>query len=221
MEKVTLYKYFTIKDDRHVNIVASIINDKRIYLSDGSNFNDLLELGVFDKKDKKISRIDDLRILCLTTSSKSTLMWAHYADSNKGVCLALEVPKKYVYPVFYTRERVYSTTNIDSIFTRKNKMTPKKNLDKKYDMDNHKKYGFIKPQVWNYEHEYRVVFKVGEKTPDYNEPYLNVNVKRVYFGANAIGANYDKLVDLCSNKKIEKRKMNVADNRNGLTSSLF
>ena len=77
------------------------------------NFNDPFELTIADSKTKNIKHIKGLHILCLTNSIKNKLIWVHYANSHKGVCLTVKVPKKLVYPICYTRKRIYNSSNID------------------------------------------------------------------------------------------------------------
>jgi hypothetical protein len=45
-----------------------------------------------------------LRICCFTTNKKNLLLWAHYADSHKGVCVefdATKLPISYAFKVHY------------------------------------------------------------------------------------------------------------------------
>ena len=47
-------------------------------------------------------------ILCFSLNWTSLLLWAHYADNHKGICLGFDLqdgPDWYVYPVSYVKER--------------------------------------------------------------------------------------------------------------------
>lgn len=44
-------------------------------------------------------------VLCMSESWDSPLMWAHYADSHKGMALGFEVPQAAFYKVNYTKTR--------------------------------------------------------------------------------------------------------------------
>lgn len=105
----TLYKYVALKH------VVDILDKHRLYLSDGTNFNDPFEITVTDKKKHTISHIEGLHILSLTNSYRNKLIWSHYTDSHKGVCLTIKVPNHLVYPICYSTKRVYVDSNIDDI----------------------------------------------------------------------------------------------------------
>jgi hypothetical protein len=65
-------------------------------------------------------------ILCLTPHPDNILMWSHYADNHKGICLELDVracPEFFVYPVKVAYETEYPTFNLgeetDKIYATK------------------------------------------------------------------------------------------------------
>ena len=67
-------------------------------------------------------------ILCLTPHPDNILMWSHYADNHKGICLELDVracPEFFVYPVKVAYETEYPTFNLgeetDKIYATKYK----------------------------------------------------------------------------------------------------
>ena len=86
----TLYKYVSLKR------VADILNHQRLYLSDGTNFNDPFEITVTDKEKRQTRRVEGLHILSLTNSFRNKLIWSHYTDSHKGACLTVKVPNHLV-----------------------------------------------------------------------------------------------------------------------------
>ena len=174
----TLYKYISAEH------AAEIIRSQRLRMSDGSNFNDPFELLVVDRKKHTEHRLRGLRILCLTNSIKKKLMWSHYADSHKGLCLAVKVPAEAVYYVCYTGERLFEDSDIETIFSKcKNK--GKKNLNKSYDqLSNIHKAALIKDQKWAYEKEYRIVCtddqtNLMDEDGHYSFP---VKIERIYLG---------------------------------------
>ena len=67
-------------------------------------------------------------ILCLTPHPDNILMWSHYADNHKGICLELDVracPEFFVYPVKVAYAAEYPTFNLgeetNSIYATKYK----------------------------------------------------------------------------------------------------
>lgn len=52
---------------------------------------------------------DQYRIYCLTTNPASLLMWAHYADSHRGICIGYE-PNNPGFPLIkYTQKVIYAS----------------------------------------------------------------------------------------------------------------
>ena len=89
----TLYKYVSL------NYVVDILDNHRLFLNDGKNFNDPFEITITDKSNGTTRHINGLHILSLTNSYRNKLIWSHYTDSHKGVCLTIQVPNQLVYSV--------------------------------------------------------------------------------------------------------------------------
>ena len=186
----TLYKYVPLK------CVVDILDNHRLYLSDGKNFNDPFEITVTDESGN-IRYIDNLHILSLTNSYQNNLIWSHYTDSHKGICLTVKVPADCVYPICYVKERVKENTNLDELIA-KNIKWRKKNLKKPFSLlSNDKKVAYIKNRKWEYENEYRIIFnKYDESGLIYENGkwYMSVKIKNVYLGVN-FEKNDQKTID--------------------------
>lgn len=46
------------------------------------------------------------RLLCFSTTYMNPVMWSHYADKHRGICLALRVPDDFLVPVQYDAARL-------------------------------------------------------------------------------------------------------------------
>lgn len=205
-----LYKYYSIEDDKLQRLI-DLLNTKEIYLSNGENFNDPFDIRITYRKTNKLKFVDKFRILCLTSSYSNKLMWSHYADSHKGVCVTIEVDDEFIFPAYYTRERVYDDSNLDVILSQTNKRKVKKNLDKPYAMSSKKKLGYVKDSTWAYENEYRVVFYDKERVQLINGERLKVKIHKVYLG-NCIDAVKEKIIrDVCKINKIDVTKIKFDD----------
>ena len=182
----TLYKYVSLE------FIHDIIANQRLFLNDGSKFNDPFEVKITNRKTGKIEDITGLHILSLTNSHQNKLMWSHYGESHKGVCLAIDVPKKLVFPICYTGKRIYDDSNIDQILADINKnKNIKANLIKPFSSISIKKrYAYVKDQKWKYEKEYRIVFdeddehQLHQLIHEKDNWYLKVKIKRMYLGVN-------------------------------------
>ena len=197
---VTLYKYVSLDH------VVDILDNHRLYLSDGKNFNDPFEITVTDKKKHHTRHIEGLHILSLTNSCRNKLIWSHYTDSHKGVCLTVKVPKHLVYPICYSTKRIYEDSDIDNIISS-SKRVSKKNVDKDFSLlTKNKKMAYIKDKKWLYKKEYRVVFDRDDEAGliyQNGKWFMSVKITNIY-----LGVNFDK------NKKETKRKILEACNRN-------
>ena len=109
-----LYKYKSLNNFGHV---AEIICKNRFHASQYYELNDPME-GLFncDEGTKK-EYIDDikegkskLRICAFSKDFQNPLLWAHYADGFKGICIKVEIDKKS--PDFDIAEVEYSAVRI-------------------------------------------------------------------------------------------------------------
>lgn len=92
-----------------------ILKERRLKLSRFYEANDPFELNLIDSRDparRKIARMiekyhnERTGMICFGTVWDNPMMWAHYADKHKGVCLGFEVEDKLVSSVDYTDEKI-------------------------------------------------------------------------------------------------------------------
>ena len=207
----TLYKYVSL------NRVADILDNHRLYLSDGTNFNDPFEITVTDKKKHSIRHIEGLHILSLTNSYRNKLIWSHYTDSHKGVCLTVKVPNHLVYPICYSTKRVYEDSDINNIIFSSTKKT-KKSLKKDFSaLSKNKKIAYIKDKKWLYEKEYRIVFDENDESGlifEEGKWYMSVKSSNVYLGVNFDKNNEEtkkEITEACKRNKINVAQMVLSD----------
>ena len=94
------------------------------------------------------------RIYCLTPDSTNSLMWAHYADKHKGICLEFDSTTRLFggawqvkYNNIYPEYRFYE--NSDPMFEL-----------------------IHKSDIWEYENEYRIVSREPTGNPDFDDSPL-------------------------------------------------
>jgi len=151
-----------------------ILPEKRLKLSLFDHLNDPFELQPHSLGEKQLRRINRaLRedyfgkkgILCFTSSWRSPVMWAHYAEKHTGVCLGFDVPElrgaeRLLEPVVYAPERLSFLLDsekdlygIDAEFVRAMLYT--------------------KSREWAYEQEHRVVADLKVKDPITGHYYVD------------------------------------------------
>lgn len=144
------------------------------------------------------------RVSCFTESPYSMLMWSHYADNHKGLCIEYEIPpyaecysKLYhnLMPVIYSDERVPILSQCVR-FLQQPRLTP----DILWDIY---KYGILmKSMIWKYQNEWRLVSWDDMLSNDdcYNCKFFRI--KRVYLGNRMNKQNRLEIIEICKDKKI-------------------
>lgn len=167
--KFLLYRYMPAN---YFNIRN--IETQTIHLSPNGIFNDIYE-GIpstdYLNDYFKIENLKDLAyITCLTENNDNMLMWSHYADSHKGICIEYNLKRivndphqiiLHLFPVIYCKERIINR-DIDSLV--KNLSDLNKAIEERYIYENEESLDnliplfLIKGDVWQYENEWRIVY---------------------------------------------------------------
>jgi len=102
-------------------------------------------------------------VCCLSSKCDSTLMWAHYANSNTGVCIEYDfndpklnsLQKNIVFPIAYSQSPI----------ELRDLLTDKKNEVYQYPIDAAVLCAALnKSNVWSYENEWRIVLVLTTET---------------------------------------------------------
>jgi hypothetical protein len=134
----------------HYGIEA--IANRRLKVSGIMEFNDPFEfIGVNSKgrkfrkaiKESKKELSKSKGILCFSKAWSNPILWSHYADKHKGLCLAFEVPDELLAEVDYVSSRLPAPQKIDEAFM--------------------KQLLFTKFEHWAYEQEYRMYIELTEE----------------------------------------------------------
>ncbi|HIF6309657.1 TPA: DUF2971 domain-containing protein [Raoultella ornithinolytica] len=94
-------------------------------------------------------------VLSLSKKDSCPLMWAHYADNHKGLCLGYSIPEraaKHIRPISYTSEfREIKISQIRRMLDG----------DKKAKIEIERDIFLRKAKSWKYEEEWRMISNVG------------------------------------------------------------
>lgn len=91
------------------------LHEKRLKISSIHDLNDPFELLPFDLSNKEERRAlhrarnvltADKGLLCFSASWRDPVIWAHYSDKHRGLCLGFEVPDATAKIVTYLPERL-------------------------------------------------------------------------------------------------------------------
>lgn len=127
---------------------------------------------------------NEIGIYCLSTTEKSTLMWSHYANYHRGICLEYEGIDEFfsnAFPVIYSESRpiVYGYKDSDDQLQLENAL-------------------LTKSDAWAYEKEWRMIaYTKGPglyKIPDHL-------LKRIIFGAQADKRTIEDITKIANGRK--------------------
>ena len=122
-------------------------------------------------------------VFCLSEEKTSTLMWAHYADSNKGICVEYDfnqlsirnLLRSLLFPVAYTAEPINLS---DLLADTGNQLYP-------YPLDAAVLCAALnKAAMWRYEKEWRMVFVAASSSEKERRLHINsfVQPSKVFLG---------------------------------------
>jgi hypothetical protein len=123
------------------------LREKRLKISTVDDLNDPFDLLPYDMKDRRIrgivreaSRVWGAKhgMLCMSADWRDPVIWAHYADKHKGLCLGFEVGETKVNNVRYVDRRLPFPKTPDAI-----------DIEEAYD------WFLTKFKSWEYEKEVR------------------------------------------------------------------
>jgi len=162
-----LYKYRSFQE---FDFVADILREQRFHTSSFFDLNDPME-GLFEyprgTKQKYIEAIvkgkRKLRICSFSKDRKNVLLWAHYADGFKGICIEVDLREPQldsyeIATVEYSPQLFFFSNNARHLVNEMPRIILRK-----------------KNKVWKYEKEVRTLSK---------EEYIHngVSIKKVLLG---------------------------------------
>lgn len=161
-EKLKLY-YLTSEKWAKV-----ILHERRLKLSTIAELNDPFELlgaSIGEPAARKVLRYvhgrvtDTFGLVCMSSTWQSPVMWAHYGDKHKGVCLGFEVIEQVAREVTYEPQRL-------------NKLLGETPRLGNVNADVLKTLLTTKSAEWSYEKEHRLIVRFDKAMPGPNGMYF-------------------------------------------------
>jgi len=191
-----LYKYRSLNA---LHFLIDIIRNQMLYAAQFTELNDPME-GMYRYSDNIPYRTREMvleakteyRICALSKKKNSTLMWAHYADSHRGVVLGIK--PRFLGKDFEEINVVY-TTDLRVWGTSANaREIAKEALSKKLDL-------------WKYEDEVRILTK---------KRFVPIKIEEVLIGCKAedneverIKFLFERIVDRSKIKQLQRDELDV------------
>lgn len=154
--------------------------------------------GMIEHTYKKV--IEALKVCSFSTCYDSFLMWAHYANDHKGICIEYDTTgfqysdyrARFLWPVVYTD----TLLDITDLLV---------NDEKNINIYRYTLPSLYKSQCWRYESEWRLVFPHGV-VPD-EQAYYFGKPKKVFLGSRIDAELQQEIEKLSDANGIELRKM--------------
>lgn len=196
--------YFKYRSLANLRNFLDILINKRLYMAKFTELNDPMEgayVANLNNQDVGLATLkmlrndkDNWRICSMSKKHDNILMWAHYADSNKGCCIECSV---------------ISNQGVDNINV--GYVQEIQQIDS-YDPDKTAKEVLTqKLKCWSYEDEVRIMKKVSEASSE--SVYLQVRIHKIYLGVDITcedKAFYTQLIQSID-RKIKVEAMNFYD----------
>ena len=133
------------------------IKDCRLKLARLMDFNDPFEFMSVELSNQNLRNVllktkEEMSgmagILCFSSTWKNPLLWGHYADKHKGICLGFEVPESSCGKIDYVDSRLKAPDWFFQPFAQKSIQEKRLKFMKKMI--------YTKFSHWSYEEEYRI-----------------------------------------------------------------
>ena len=192
------------------------IRDQRIKLAEIDKLNDPFECLALDLSDPEVKRRSEgwkekifskeHLFLCLSKNWNHPLMWSHYAQNHKGMCLCLEADNEILSKVSYISQRI------------KRSLEEIQNLVENEDPIFLDYVTLYKAKVWSYEREYRIISPRVNADPVnllYFRPFdEKLKLTKVLLGPKSeVSIDRVKLITNAVNSKIEIIKTKLSETK--------
>lgn len=157
----------------------------------------LLKVACFSRNNFIKQHMENLQNDTCRPEYLNTLMWAHYADSYKGVCIHYyfsgDVFRNFNDEYFFSHNRISYVDNDEFTKFSLNKLPAEHAF-------------FTKSKDWNYEREMRIICFKRDNPSDHIQIPIPNCIKAVYFGLNCNKADKIKIINILSEKRCRIRK---------------
>lgn len=192
IENNSLYNYTSINKN-----TIKLIKNHGLWLSHTNNFNDPVDpsIKLFNRNSGEYDYLlDSIKVACLTTDNKNTVMWGHYADKHRGICIE--------YDISHLLDKNENDFLIRKINYDRTAMI-NENIEL-YDLNLLMDLFSIKSKEWEYENEYRILYYDSERRK--NGLVTPLTIKSVYFGTETPEDDKELIRDIAENIELYELK---------------
>lgn len=188
IENNSLYNYTSINKN-----TIKLIKNNGLWLSHTNNFNDPVDpsIKLFNRNSGEYDYLlDSIKVACLTTDNKNTVMWGHYADKHRGICIEYDIS-----PLLDKNENDFLIRKIN--YDRTAMINENIEL---YDLNLLMDLFSIKSKEWEYENEYRILYYDSERRK--NGLVKPLTIKSICFGTETPESDKELICDIVENVEL-------------------
>ncbi|WP_052767513.1 DUF2971 domain-containing protein [Brachyspira hyodysenteriae] len=200
IENNSLYNYTRVNK----NILRSILNNT-LWCSNTKEFNDPVDPYIRNDKNESSNQfynylLERIKVACLTTHNDNTLMWSHYADKHKGICIEYDISQLQNNNNNFILKKIdYNSSML--LFDLKNEILLDNDKSVKSIID----LFTVKSKEWEYEDEYRILF-YDEENKNPNGTLINLPIKSICFGVQTSKEDKELVYNIV--KSINEKRLN-------------
>lgn len=195
----SLYNYTSINKN-----TIKLIKNHGLWFSHTNNFNDPVDpsIKLFNRNSGEYDNLlDSIKVACLTTKNNNTLMWSHYADKHKGICIEYDISS-----ILLDRNKndfIIRKINYDRTAIINENIANINNIEL-YDLNLLIDLFSIKSKEWEYEDEYRILYYDREKRKD--GLVVPLPIRSIYFGTETPEDDKELIRDIAENIELYELK---------------
>lgn len=138
------------------------IEKRQLKIAQLDDMNDPFELISLDLSDRDLRKayrgfVGDMAqrfgVICFSKNWRNPVLWSHYADKHRGVCLGFDVPDQFLMEVNYAGERLSNKIRSELAYGGLNEKDMQEILTTKF-------------KDWEYEDEVRVFLSLEDRDPE-------------------------------------------------------
>lgn len=150
-------------------------------------------------------------VTCFSETYDNELMWAHYADKHRGICVEYDMSKMennpdiayykfFTYPIIYSESR----PQIPIVLNRKEKHNYSIS-EGKYSLSDRYKFLLTKSKAWKYEREWRMILPKNKN----NIIYFPL-ISKIYLGVNISEIDEQRIKQVAARKCLDVQKLQLS-----------
>ncbi len=167
------------------------------------------------------SSIKDTRITCFSEDNKSILMWSHYSDNHKGLCIEYnfkelsnhDLGTRLLCPVFYQDELFDASEYIKNSIVNDTREIDEpiivSHMADHFNMMMYELAALVKSKEWSYEKEWRFVSGFGVDLKFLRSP----KPKAVYLGSKVFKEHKNEVLKIAKKRNFNVYQMQMDESK--------